>query len=358
MTRRMTVRQPIDLALSLEMGQSFRWRRVGYGEVPPRDWGDPPAPWQKNGGAWYSGVMWDYLVHLRQTGEGLEYRVGGEDGERHDVDLDQQLHDYFRLDDDIVQIYGRLGQHHALASSIGRRPGLRLLRQEPWECLVSYLCSGTNSIRGIRASVEKIARLSRRKVYLDDEERFVFPTPAQIAEQGQGPLVDLRLGLPSRPRNIFRMANHLSRDPRLVELRETPRVSTGEAVRSLDDRPGIGPKIAGCVALMSLDRLDAFPVDRWIQRALAPCDLSAMPGRLAERVRSGRALTEAQQYRVAEWAREHFGQYAGYANQHLFHWIEPHKDRAGRNGVCPLCGPNAASSAGGASELIGNGGTG
>ena len=132
MTRRMTVRQPIDLALSLEMGQSFRWRRVGYEEVPPRDWGDPPAPWQKNGGAWYSGVMWDYLVHLRQTGEGLEYRVGGEDGERHDVDLDQRLHDYFRLDDDIVEIYGQLGQHHALASSIGRHPGLRLLRQEPW----------------------------------------------------------------------------------------------------------------------------------------------------------------------------------------------------------------------------------
>ena len=187
--------------------------------------------------------------------------------------------------------------------------------------------------------VEKIARLGRRKVYLDDEERFVFPSPVQIAEQGQRPLADLRLGLSSRPRNIFLMAISLTRDPQLVELRETPRLSTGEAVRLLDSYRGIGPKIAGCVALMCLDKLDAFPVDRWVQRALAHCDLSAMPDRLAERARSGRTLTEAQQYRVAEWAREHFGQYAGYADQHLFHWIEPHKDRVGRNGVCPLCGP-------------------
>ena len=332
MTRRMTVRQPIDLALSLEMGQAFRWRRVGDDNVHLRNWGDPPAPWQKNGGAWYSGVMGNYLVHLRQTGEGLEYRVGGEDGERHDVDLDQRLYEYFRLDDDIVGIYDQLGQHHALASSIGRHPGLRLLRQEPWECLVSYLCSGTNSIRGIRASVEKIARLGRRKVYLDDEERFVFPSPAQIAEQGQRPLVDLRLGLSSRPRNIFLMASCLTRDPLLVELRATPQVSTGEAVRLLDSYRGIGPKIAGCVALMSLNKLDAFPVDRWVQRALAHCDLSAMPDRLAERVRSGRTLTEAQQYLVADWAREHFGQYAGYVGQHLFHWIEPHKDRLAGTG--------------------------
>ena len=123
------------------------------------------------------------------------------------------------------------------------------------------------------ASVEKIARLGRRKVYLDDEERFVFPSPVQIAEQGQRPLADLRLGLSSRPRNIFLMAISLTRDPLLVELRETPRLSTGEAVRLLDSYRGIGAKIAGCVALMCLDKLDAFPVDRWVQRALAHCDV-------------------------------------------------------------------------------------
>ncbi len=318
MSRSMSVRQPFDLALSLEMGQAFRWRRVEDQEERQGNWGEPPASWRKNGGAWYSGVLGDCMVHLRQTGDGLEYRVGGEDGERHDLDLDHHLHDYFRLDDDIEGVYAELGRHEALASAIKQHPGLRLLRQDPWECLVAYLCSGTNSIRRIKHCVESIAQLGRRKVYLDDDEWYVFPGPAQIAEQGERALADLRLGLSSRSRNIFRMAIDLTSDPLLLER-------SGDAVRLLDSYKGIGPKIASCVALMSLGKLDAFPVDRWVQRALAHCDLSAMPDRLAERVRSGGALTQAQQYRVADWAGEHFGQYAGYANQYLFHWIEPHK---------------------------------
>ena len=97
MNRRMTIRQPFDLALSLEMGQAFRWRRVGDEGVRQRDWTDPPAPWRRNGGGGYSGVLGEYLVHLRQTDDGLEYRVGGRDGERDDVDLDPLLEDHFRF---------------------------------------------------------------------------------------------------------------------------------------------------------------------------------------------------------------------------------------------------------------------
>ena len=134
-------------------------------------------------------------MHLRQTGEGLEYRVGGGKGERHDVDLDQRLRDDFSLDDDIDSVYSQLEQHRAVGRAIRRYPGLRLLRQEPWECLAAYLCSGTNSIRGIRESVEKIAQLGRRKVYLDDDARHVFPGPAQIAEAGERALAGLGPGL-------------------------------------------------------------------------------------------------------------------------------------------------------------------
>ena len=70
-------------------------------------------------------------MQLRQTGEGLEYRVGGGEGERHDVDLDQRLRDYLRQDDDIDFVYSQLGWHRAVGRAIGRYPGLRLLRQEP-----------------------------------------------------------------------------------------------------------------------------------------------------------------------------------------------------------------------------------
>ena len=314
MTSRLAIKQPFDPAHSLDMGQAFRWRRLGYDNLRRRDWGNPPAFWLQDGGGWYSGVLEGCLVHVRQVDDGLEYRTGGRDGERDDIDLGRALHHYFRLDDDIGEVYNHQGPHPAVANAIARYLGLRVLRQERWECLVSYLCSGTNGIRGITSCVERIARLSGRTVRLDGEERYLFPTPRQPNAAGRESLDDLGLGL-DRARNIFLMGIQICYDQTMLDRAAGPGVPGCEIVRLLDSYRGIGPKIASCVALMSLDKLDAFPVDRWVQRALSCCDLSTMPVGFAGRVTGPRPLTDAQQYRVAEWARGHFGECAGYANQ-------------------------------------------
>ena len=146
----MTIRQPFDLALSLEMGQAFRWRRVGDEGVRQRDWGDPPARWRRNVGGWYSGALGGILASPPADRGGLGVPGGRRRRRTGRREPGPLLEDHFRLDDDIGEIYGQLDQHPAVARAIGRYPGLRLLRQEPWECLVSYLCSGSNSIRGIK----------------------------------------------------------------------------------------------------------------------------------------------------------------------------------------------------------------
>ena len=126
------------------------------------------------------------MVHLRQTGDGLEYQVGGEDGERDDLDLDHHLHDYFRLDDDIEAVYAQLGRHEALARAIGRYPGLRLLRQDPWECLVAYLCSGTNSIRRIKYCVEKHSSIEpSQSSTWTVMNGMSFPAPLKLPNRGR-----------------------------------------------------------------------------------------------------------------------------------------------------------------------------
>ena len=255
----MTIRQPFDLALSLENGTGLPLAKSGGRRRPPTGLGRPAGPVATEWRGLDSGVLGEHLVHLRQTDEGLEYRVGGGHGERDDMNLDRRLRDYFRLDDELGEVYAQFGRHRAVAWSIGRHPGLRLLRQEPWECLVSHLCSGTSSIRVIKHCVEKIAQLSRRKVRLDGDERYVFPGPVQIAEAGRRTLEEL--GLSSRSRNIFLMALHLSHGPLLLERTADPEVSGREAVTLLDSCRGIGPRTAGCVALMFLEKLDAFPVD-------------------------------------------------------------------------------------------------
>ena len=343
MTRTLPISQPFDLALSLEMGQAFRWQRIGDEEVRNRDWGDPPERWRKGGSGWYSGVLERYLVHARQTDDGIEYRVGDSEGERHDIDLDRRLHAYFRLDDDIEAIYGDLRQDPVVAEAIERYPGLRLLRQERWECLASYLCSKRNSIRSTKRNVEDIAKLSSRRVSLGSDQRFLFPRAQVLTSQRKDTLLSLNLGLDRVP-NIVLMAQTIVRDPLMLDRMGDPLAPGPDIVRLLDGYPGIGPKIANCVALMSLDKLDAFPVDRWVLRALARYDISAMEPGLAEKVASLSDLTGFQQYRVADWARSRFGPYAGYAGQYLFHWVEPHKELASHKGSCPVCGPSGSPS--------------
>ena len=137
MNRKLAIDQPFALGVSLEVGQAFRWRRVGDETVSNRDWGQPPAFWQAGGGGWYSGVLNGHLIHVRQVDDGIEYRVGGPDGEREDVDLNEALSRYFRLDDPIDRIHSALRQNPAVADAIGQYPGLRLLRLDRWECLVS-----------------------------------------------------------------------------------------------------------------------------------------------------------------------------------------------------------------------------
>ena len=216
-----------------------------------------------------------------------------------------------------------------MARAVDRYPGLRLLRQEPWECLVSFVCSRTRSDPCHQGSAETIAELSAHTVRLDGDCRPVFPGAEILAGRASADLSALELGL-DKPRVILRLARWLADDPQGLSRLAGTSVSTEDAVRRLDGFPGIGPKIASCVALMSLDKLDAFPVDRWVQRALASCDLSSLPTALAQRVRGPRILTGPQQYRVAEWARTRFGRYAGHAGQYLFHSVEPRKERARR----------------------------
>ena len=150
MTRQLAINEPFNLELSLTMGQAFRWR-----ELPAEFYGD--------GNKWFSGVLGENLIHIRQTDDGVEYRVGGPEGERDDVgfDWDVEICRYFRMDtDNINGIYDDLCRDHRVATLIWRYPGLRLLRQEPWECLLSYICSRANSVENISEDVETVARLS------------------------------------------------------------------------------------------------------------------------------------------------------------------------------------------------------
>ena len=271
---------PIDLNASLLGGQAFRW--------------------QETGGGWYSGVIRGCFLKIRQIPDGIEFR-SNQPGEI----AGPLLESYFRLDDDTNAIHANICRDPRVAEMVSRYPGMRLLHQEPWECLVAYICSANNNVPRISAIVEGLSKTFGDPINLDNEERHTFPTPIQIIAAGEEALRKLKLGLKRAP-NIYRAAIEVSEGS--LDLDALLQMPYNSAKNRLLECSGIGHKIADCVALFSLDKLEAFPIDRWIGRALVEW---YFPGQ--------KPPNSWELPRWAESFREHFGQYAGYAGQFLFH---------------------------------------
>ena len=213
--------------------------------------------------------------------------------------------DYLRLDDDLEAICDRIRLDERIGAALRRYPGLRVLRQEPWECLISFICSANNNVKRISVNVEDIADRFGRPLALGECRRSAFPSPARLAEAGEESLRALGLGF--RAKYVAQAARIVAGgnlDP--FTLREA---DYDEALNALTALPGVGDKVANCVLLMSLDKRKAFPVDVWIDRALREWYPEYM-------VRAdGKPLTRAA---MRPWAQAYFGEFAGYANQYLF----------------------------------------
>jgi N-glycosylase/DNA lyase len=272
----LAVNQPFDLAASLESGQAHRWRRDD---------------------GWYIGVIKGDLVRIRQTPQGVEFQCAPSSEEA----FAPRLAEYFRFDDDINAIYADINRDERVAEMVEQYPGLRILRTEPWECLVAFICSATSNIPRIHQNMERMSEEFGSSVSLNGYTRYTFPKPVDLAEAGEMEL--RRLGLGFRAPYVFKAA--LAVLEGRLDLEALVRMPYPDAKVTLMECPGIGSKIADCVAVFSLEKLEAFPIDVWIRRALGEW---YFPG---QKTPPDRVLLE--------WAQGHFGRYGGYAQQYLFH---------------------------------------
>jgi len=274
---RIAVDGPLDLQATLESGQAFRWRRED---------------------GWYGGVVFSNAVLLRRTARGIEFRSTPEDEEA----LAEHLVDYLGLSDDLDAIYRSIAVDEHLKAAIRRYRGMRILRQDPWECLVSFICSAWSNVHRVSGNIEAIASRFGEPVHQDGGTRHAFPSPNELAAADEAALRILGLGFRAKyvPHTAELVA---SGEVNLLTLREA---SYDDALRVVLSLPGVGDKVANCVLLFSLDKREAFPVDVWIQRVL--CDLYL-----------GGAGRKMSTRTLRLWAQDHFGPYAGYANHYLFH---------------------------------------
>jgi len=266
----------VDVSATLDGGQAFRW-------------------WPEESGG-YRGVVGRRLVNVSEVSGGVTVTPldsRGVDG------LEHSMFEYLGQDQDIEGFRSKFADDPCLGPALRGYSGLRVLRQEPWECLFSFITSSTSNIPRIKLNVNSAAEHLGYSV--GPEARDVtFPEPEVIAEAGEQFLRDLGFGF--RAKYLVPAAEAIaSGQLRLVDLREA---SYKDAREELIGLHGVGEKVADCVLAFSLDKPESFIVDRHILRALHKW----------YDVPEKASLTYA-----ADWARDYFGEHSALANQYMFH---------------------------------------
>lgn len=277
-----------DLAATLSSGQAFRWRSGAHG--------------------WF-GVLNGRGVILRATDGGLEAETVLP------TDEWSWLIRYLRLQDNLEAIVASFPDDPPMRSAIESCRGLRLLRQPPWECLVGFICSATKQIVQIEQCMAGLSGRFGTEVpgFYGLPPLNNFPTAERLAKADEGELRECKLGF--RAPYVAAAAREIAEGR--LDLAALEELTTVEAREALIRLPGVGPKIADCVLLFAYGRQDAFPLDVWLLRALAALYFP------------GRRPTLA---RLRRFADTHFGPWAGYAQQYLFHYARRHRpDLRGRS---------------------------
>ena len=215
--------------------------------------------------------------------------------------------DFFRLDDNFEKISNDLKNDNYVRNALKMFPGLRLIRQNPFQCYISFIVSSNSNIPNIKSRLQNLCKTFGRKKIVDGKEFFLFPEPSDLANAS---VLDIKkCGLGYRAKAVKTAS--LSVLDRKIDFDFLKKIDYHTAKEELTKVFGIGNKVADCILLFSLEKLEAFPLDRWMLRILQKYYSK-------EFQISTKTLTEKTYDQLHENIVEHFGSYAGYAQQFLF----------------------------------------
>ena len=279
---------PFNLRHTLECGQAFRWEIFG---------------------GWWYGVVKEKVVKIRQVGDKLQFQSFPE---RVNADFIQS---YFRLNDNLPRILSEINKDEHIRKAIQHFCGLRITRQEPWECLISYICATNKNIPAIKQMIHNVCKRFGRKIAFNGYSFYTFPKPNDLAEARLEDLRGCKLG--------FR-ARRVSETSRIINDGELDFESLGQmdyekAKLKLLRLPGVGHKVADCVLLFSLDKIEALPVDVWVKKIILEFYPRFFTQSFIENVSKRGSLIDHDYEKFSDFGKKYFGAYAGYAQEYLFH---------------------------------------
>lgn len=264
-----------------ECGQCFRWNKQDDGS--------------------YTGIFKENVVNVKKENNRIIFK-GICKG-----NIKEECIDYFDLDTDYDNIKSILSNvDDYLKTSIKYGEGIRILNQDLWETLISFIISANNNIPRIKGIIERISKNYGKKIEWGNSQYYTFPTPQELSKAS---VEDLRkLGLGFRDVRVYETTKIINQSPnKLKELENQKDVN--KLREELLEFPGVGPKVADCVMLFStLKRLEVFPIDVWVRRVMNELYIK------------NEDETKINKKEIEELAKIKYGNLAGIAQQYLFYW--------------------------------------
>lgn len=264
-----------NLKWTLECGQCFRWKKVQ--EENDR----------------YIGVIKDRVIDIEQIGNRLIIYSSKEEG------LEEAIKEYFDLNKDYESLEKKICLiDKNIQKSVEKTTGIRILNQDLFETIISYIISANNNIKRISKSVDKISEMFGEKVIYDNNEYYLFPTVEKLSLVTEEQLLSCGVGF--RARYIKKTVEELIENLNLLD--RLSNMSTEMAKELLLGFPGVGPKVSDCILLFALKKSEVFPIDVWVKRVM-------------EKLYFKRNVSMKQ---ISEYAKDNFKEDAGIIQQHLF----------------------------------------
>lgn len=268
-----------------ECGQCFRWNR------------------EENES--YTGVTTKCVINVEKTKSKIVFDAKPF-FKMSDADIKKHIAYYFDLDRDYSKLRKKIASvddNLKVATKYGK--GIRILNQELWETIISFIISANNNIPRIKGIIERMSEKYGKKIVFNGKTYYSFPTPKELSKAS---VEDLRkLGLGFRDKRIYETTKLIASGE--VDLKKLYKLNTVDARDKLLELQGVGPKVADCILLFSdLKRFDVFPIDVWVRRVMNELYIH------------NKDENKVSKKEIEKIANEKFGDYKGLAQQYLFYW--------------------------------------
>lgn len=256
--------------------------------------------WNKENDETYTGVIKDGVLNIKKE-ETTIFIKGNLNRDIKDV-----VQEYFDLGKDYQKIkkeFANIDTFMKESTEFGE--GIRILNQDLWECIISFIISANNNIPRIKKIIESLSKSYGRKVEFENKEYYLFPTPEELSI---ATVHDLRShGLGFRDIRVYETIRKVLNKE--IDLEKIKKIDDSEKIKEeLLKLDGVGPKVADCIMLFSMQRYDVFPIDVWVRRVMNDLYIKC------------EKEENVSKKEILKLASEKFGNLAGIAQQYLFYW--------------------------------------